>query len=122
MFLLTKFTNKKRGNVTLRLKWNDDKEDGKSVKKIFVLGRMFKLSGDKGSGSEYTIDTEKRWSIKFDTLIEQGIIDLVQRKEGGVSSSNKILLTILDPENDNDDMQIQVKKGGVFTAFRRRKG
>ena len=121
MFLLTKFTNKKRGSVTLRLKWNDDKEDGKSVKKIFVLGRMFKLSGDKGS-VEHTIDIEKDGLSNFDTLIEQGIIDLgTKKKEGGVSSSNKIFADYLGSRNDNDDMQIQVKKGGVFTARRRRK-
>ena len=34
MFLLTKFTNS-RGSVTLHLKWNDDKEDGKSSKENF---------------------------------------------------------------------------------------
>ena len=121
MFLLTKFTNKKRGNVTLRLKWNDDKEDGKSVKKIFVLGRMFKLSGDKGK-VEHTIDIEKDGLSNFDTLIEQGIIDLgTKRREGGKNSSNKIFADYLGSRNDNDDMQIKVKKGGVFTARRRRK-
>ena len=80
------------------------------AKKIFVLGRMFKLSGDKGS-VEHTIDIEKDGLSNFDTLIEQGIIDLgTKKKEGGVSSSNKIFADYLGSRNDNDDMQIQVKK------------
>ena len=63
-FLVTKFTNKKRGKITLRLDWNDDKEDGKSVKKIFVLNKVFKLSGDTGK-VEHTIDVERDGVIKF---------------------------------------------------------
>ena len=60
-------------------------------------------------------------SSNFDTLIEQGIIDRgTKKKKSGVSSSNKIFADYIGSSNDNDDMQIQVRKGGVFTAIRKR--
>ena len=72
--LVTKFTDKKRGKITLSLDWNDDKEDGRSVRKITVLNKVFKLSGDTGK-VEHTIDVERDGVDSFESLIEQGIVE-----------------------------------------------
>ena len=118
--LVTKFTDKKRGKITLRLDWNDDKEDGRSVRKITVLNKVFKLSGDTGK-VEHTIDVERDGVDSFESLIEQGIIERgKKRKEGGRGSSNKIFADYIGSSNDNDDMQITVRKGGVFTAHKKK--
>ena len=120
MDLVTKFTDKKRGKITLRLDWNDDKVDGRSVRKITVLNKVFKLSGEKGQ-VEHTLDVERDGVDSFESLIEQGIVEVgTKRKEGGRKSSNKIFADYLGSANDNDDMQVVVRKGGVFTARRRR--
>ena len=120
MDLITKFTDKKRGKITLRLDWNDDKEDGRSVRKITVLNKVFKLSGERGQ-VEHTIDVERDGVDSFESLIEQGIVEQgSKRKEGGRGSSNRIFADYLGSSNDNDDMQIVARKGGVFTARRRR--
>ena len=48
----------------------------------------------------------------------------LKRKEGGRGSSNKIFFAdYIGSSNDNDDMQITVRKGGVLARRRRvRKG
>ena len=118
--LVTKFTDKKRGKITLSLDWNDDKEDGRSVRKITVLNKVFKLSGDTGK-VEHTIDVERDGVASFESLIEQGIVKQgTKKKEGGKGTSNRIFADYLGSANDNDDMQIIVRDGGVFTATRRR--
>ena len=120
MDLVTKFTDKKRGKITLRLDWNDDKEDGRSVRKITVLNKVFKLSGEKGQ-VEHTIDVERDGVASFESIIEQGIVKQgTKKKEGGKGTSNRIFADYLGSANDNDDMQIIVRDGGVFTARRRR--
>ena len=118
--LVTKFTDKKRGKITLRLDWNDEKEDGRSVRKITVLNKVFKLSGDTGN-VEHTIDVERDGVDSFESLVEQGIIEQgKKKKEGGRGSSNTIFADYLGSANDNDDMQIKVENGGVFTTRRKR--
>tara|TARA_B100001778_G_scaffold52995_1_gene40106 strand:- start:54 stop:5255 length:5202 start_codon:yes stop_codon:yes gene_type:complete len=120
MDLVTKFTDKKRGKITLRLDWNDDTEEGRSVRKITVLNKVFKLSGEKGQ-VEHTIDVERDGVASFESLVEQGIIEQgKKKKEGGRGSSNTIFADYLGSANDNDDMQIKVEKGGVFTTRRKR--
>ena len=114
MDLVTKFTDKKRGKITLRLDWNDDKEDGRSVRKITVLNKVFKLSGDTGK-VEHTIDVERDGVASFESLIEQGIVKQgTKKKEGGKGTSNRIFADYLGSANDNDDMQIIVRDGGVL--------
>ena len=85
-----------------------------------MLNKVFKLSGDTGK-VEHTIDVERDGVDSFESLIEQGIIEQgTKKKEGGRGSSNKIFADYIGSSNDNDDMQIVVRKGGVFTARRRR--
>jgi len=119
--LVTKFTDKKRGKITLRLNWDDNKKDfGIAVKKITILNKVFKVSGERGQ-VEHTIDVERDGVDSFEALLEQGIIDQgTKKKEGGRGSSNTIFADYLGSANDNDDMQIKVVKGGVFTTTRKR--
>ena len=85
-----------------------------------MLNKVFKLSGDTGK-VEHTIDVERDGVASFESLIEQGIIKQgTKKKEGGKGTSNRIFADYLGSANDNDDMQIIVRDGGVFTARRRR--
>ena len=106
------------GEVTLRLKWDDNPNTGGvAVKKIKIAGKTWKQKGQKDEQTE-TIDFN---SLTEPFVLEQGIIkNGTKDKEGGRGSSTKIFGDYVGSANDNDDMQIYVTKGGDFTASKKR--
>ena len=106
------------GEVTLRLKWDDNPNTGGvAVKKIKIAGKTWKQKGQKDEQTE-TIDFN---SLTEPFVLEQGIIkNGTKDKEGGGGSSTKIFGDYVGSANDNDDMQIYVTKGGDFTASKKR--
>ena len=114
-----KLLTKGNGDVTIRLKWDDNpKTGGVAVRKIKVAGKTWKQKGEKGEQTE-TINLN---NVTEPFVLEQGIIkNGTKDKEGGRGSSNRIFADYLGSANDNDDMQIFVTKGGDFIASKKRK-
>jgi hypothetical protein len=113
-----KLLTKGNGDVTIRLKWDDNpRTDGVAVKSIKVGGKTWKQKGQKGEQTE-TIDIN---NVTGSFVLEQGVIkNGTKDKEGGRGNSTRIFGDYLGSANDNDDMQIFVTKGGDFTASKKR--
>ncbi len=107
------------GEVTLRLKWDDNPNTGGvAVKSIKVGGKIWKQKGQKGEQTE----TIKVNNVTEPFVLEQGIVkNGTKDKEGGRGGSNRIFADYIGSANDNDDMQIFVVKGGDFIASKKRK-
>jgi len=111
------------GDVTIRLKWNDNPNTaGVAVKSISLGGKTWKQSGTKGEQTE-TIKTNK--SNSTSSLVpEQGTLKKGTFGQRGMKkeSSNKsevIFGDIIGSYNDNDDMQIKCNTG-IFTPSNKR--
>lgn len=120
--LIVKNFDKKNKKVSLKLTWDDNpKKDGRAIKSIKILDKVWKVSGSSGSIT-LDLDIVKKIPESSDGNIEQGVIENGTKvKEGGGSSSNRIFADYIGSINDNDDMQIFVEKGGEFTASNRDK-
>ena len=113
---------KGNGDVTIRLKWNDNPSTaGVAVKSISLGGKTWKQSGQKGEQIE-TINTNK--SSSTSSLVpEQGTSKIFGRAKKGTESNQPgqiIFADVIGSVNDNDDLQIRCSKG-IFTPSNKRK-
>jgi len=117
----SKLKVKGNGNVTLRLKWSDNPNaNGFAVGELKVGGKTFKQVGKTGEQIE-TIDLGKRIPKSNESIIEQGCVENGTKNKETKASSSRIFADYVGSANDNDDMQIFVEKGGVFTSSNKRK-
>ena len=119
--LLTKGT----GDVTIRLRWDDNpRTAGVAVKRITIGGKTWKQTGEKGEHIQ-SISTTKG---SVNLVPEQGTLKRdgfkKSRKRGAKESkirSNVIFADIIGSANDNDDMQIRCSEG-IFVPTNKRTG
>jgi len=119
--LIVKNATQKNQSVTLKLQWKDNpKTAGVAVRSIKIGDQVWKQSGRKGEETK-TLDITKKVPGSKDSYIEQGCIENGTKNKETRASSNRIFADYIGSVNDNDDMQIFVKKGGVFTSSNRRR-
>ena len=107
---------KGNGDLSLKFKWNDDpRSAGKAVGQLKVDDKTFKQVGEKGEQIE-TIDIGKKIPRSKDSYLEQGCVENGTKNKESRGSSNRIFADYIGSANDNDDMQIFMVKGGIFTS------
>ena len=118
-----KLLTKGKGDVTIRLKWNDNPGTaGVAVRSITIGGKTWRQSGRKGDDTKSISLTKSK---KSSLTLEQGCLkrgSFTKRGKGIESSraSDVIFADIVGSTNDNDDMQI-LCGSGEFTPSNRRK-
>lgn len=113
------------GDVTIRLKWDDNpRTAGVAVKSIKIGGKTWRQSGQKGE-QDQTLSTTKG---STDLVPEQGTLKRgsfgKSKDKGAKESSNGsdvIFADIIGSLNDNDDIQVRASVG-EFTPSNKRKG
>jgi hypothetical protein len=119
--LIVKNATQKTQSVTLKLQWNDDpKTAGVAVRSIKIGDQVWKQTGEKGDDTK-TLNITKKVPGSKDSYIEQGCVENGTKNKETRGSSNRIFADYIGSVNDNDDMQIFVKKGGIFTASNSRR-
>lgn len=119
--LIVKNATQKNQSVTLKLQWNDNpKDSGVAVRSIKIGDQVWKQTGKKGDDTK-TLNITKKVPGSKDSYIEQGCIENGTKNKETKASSSRIFADYIGSANDNDDMQIFVKKGGVFTSSNRRR-
>jgi hypothetical protein len=117
-----KLIAKGKGDVTIRLKWNDNPGTaGVAVKSITIGDKTWKQTGRKGEVIK-TLSLNKNTSTKL--VPEQGTSKVFGRGKKGTESQSPgqvIFADIIGSVNDNDDMQIRCNRG-IFTPSNKRKG
>ena len=118
-----KLLTKGKGDVTIRLKWDDNPGTaGVAVRSITIGGKTWRQSGRKGDDTKSISLTKSK---KSSLTLEQGCLkrgSFTKRGKGIESSraSDVIFADIVGSTNDNDDMQI-LCGSGEFTPSNRRK-
>ena len=119
--LITKGGSGDSNDITIRYKWDDNpKTKGAVLKRIEILDETWTQRGEKGSQTK-TIKLGKKIPNSKNSYLEQGCIENGTKNKETKGSSNRVFADYLGSANDNDDMQIFVKKGGVFTASNKRR-
>lgn len=114
--IIVKNATKRNQKVTLKLNWDDKPNDrGIAVRSIKIADKTWKVKGREG---DVTLDLEVSNKIpqSAEAIIEQGVVENGTKNKEGVGSSNRVFGDYVGSVNDNDDMQIWVNKGGVFTS------
>ena len=102
----------------MKFKWDDNpRSAGKAVGELKVEDKTFKQVGEKGE----KIETIRIGKKSVNAIIEQGCVENGTKNKETRASSNRVFADYLGSANDNDDMQVFVKKGGVFTSSNRRR-
>ena len=117
-----KLIAKGKGDVTIRLKWNDNPGTaGVAVKSITIGDKTWKQTGRKGEVTK-TLSLNKNTSTKL--VPEQGTSKVFGRgkkgTEGGNNPGQIIFADVVGSANDNDDMQIRCNNG-IFIPSNKRK-
>ena len=118
-----KLLTKGKGNVTIRLKWDDNPGTaGVAVKSITIGDKTWRQSGRKGEDTKSISLTRSK---KSSLTLEQGCLKRGSFTKGGKGiessrNSDVIFADIVGSSNDNDDMQIRCGSG-EFTPSNRRK-
>ena len=108
-------------DITIRYKWDDNpKTSGSVIKRIEILGETWTQRGEKGSQTK-TIKLGKKIPNSKNSYLEQGCIENGTKNKETKASSSRVFADYLGSANDNDDMQVFVKKGGVFTSSNARR-
>jgi hypothetical protein len=121
-----KLIAKGKGDVTIRLKWNDNPGTaGVAVKSITIGDKTWKQTGRKGEVTK-TLSLNKNTSTKL--VPEQGTLrrgSFGSSRAGGAKESpnqtDVIFADVIGSANDNDDMQVRCSRG-IFTPSNKRKG
>ena len=122
----TKLLAKGDGNITLRLKWDDNpRTAGVAVGRLTLGGKTWKQKGEKGEHIQ-TISVKTNETSPL--VLEQGTLKRGNFRKGwkdprneSSGPSNLIFADAIGSVNDNDDMQIRTTKG-VFTPGKKTKG
>ena len=114
----SKIITKGNGDLSLKFKWDDNpRSAGKAVGELKVEDKTFKQVGEKGE----KIETIRIGAKSVNAIIEQGCIENGTKNKETRASSSRVFADYVGSANDNDDMQVFVKKGGVFTSSNRRR-
>ena len=125
-----KFTSDGRGievkgdcDIRITLEWDDNPNTkGVALDSFEIGGKVWNQVGEKGIKTQ-TINLKgiKPSPQSYKSLIEQGCVENGTKNKETRASSNRVFGDYIGSANDNDDMQVFVKKGGVFTSSNRRK-
>ena len=105
-------------DIRITLEWNDDPNiAGKSLDSFEIGGKVWKQEGENGVKTQ-TINLKgtRRVPKSYNAIIEQGCVENGTKNKETRGSSSRVFADYLGSVNDNDDMQVFVKKGGVFTS------
>ena len=122
----TKLLAKGNGNITIRLKWDDNpRTKGQSVGRLTLGGKTWKQNGEKG---EHIQTISVNTSVTSPLVLEQGTLKRGNFRKGWKDPRNEssgpsdlIFADAIGSVNDNDDMQIRTTKG-LFTPGKKTKG
>ena len=110
-------------DIRITLEWDDDpNRSGKALDSFEIGGKVWNQVGKEGTKTQ-TINLKgtRRVPKSYGAFIEQGCIENGTKNKETRGSSNRVFADYLGSANDNDDMQIFVKKGGVFTSSNKRR-
>ena len=125
-----KFTSDGKGievkgdcEVRITLEWDDNPNTkGVALDSFEIGGKVWNQVGEKGIKTQ-TINLKgtRKLPQSYKSLIEQGCVENGTKNKETRASSSRVFGDYLGSANDNDDMQVFVKKGGVFTSSNRRR-
>ena len=109
--------------VRITLEWDDNPNTkGVALDSFEIGGKVWNQVGEKGIKTQ-TINLKgtRKLPQSYGAFIEQGCVENGTKNKETRASSNRVFADYVGSVNDNDDMQVFVKKGGVFTSFNQRK-
>ena len=125
-----KFTSDGKGievkgdcEVRITLEWDDNPNvAGKALDSFEIGGKVWNQVGKEGTKTQ-TINLKgtRPSPQSYKSLIEQGCVENGTKNKETRASSSRVFGDYIGSANDNDDMQVFVKKGGVFTSSNKRK-
>ena len=125
-----KFTSDGKGievkgdcEVRITLEWDDNPNvAGKALDSFEIGGKVWNQVGKEGTKTQTINLKGSRPSPRsYAAIIEQGCIENGTKNKETRASSSRVFADYVGSANDNDDMQVFVKKGGVFTSSNRRR-
>ena len=115
-----KLLTKGKGDVTIRLKWDDNpRTAGVAVKSIKIGDKTWKQSGEDGEKIQSISTTKGSTNL----VPEQGTSRIFGRGKRGTESNAPgqiIFADVIGSLNDNDDIQVKAIEG-IFTPSNKRK-
>ena len=125
-----KFTSDGKGievkgdcQVRITLEWDDNPNvAGKALDSFEIGDKVWRQEGKEGTKTQ-TINLKgtRPSPQSYGAFIEQGCVENGTKNKETRASSNRVFADYVGSVNDNDDMQVFVEKGGVFTSFNQRK-
>ena len=110
-------------DVTISFNWDDNPNTrGVALDYFKINNKFFRRRGESDTIVR-TINlkgTGKR-PRSYASIIEQGCVENGTKNKETRASSSRVFGDYLGSANDNDDMQVFVKKGGIFTSSNRRR-
>ena len=125
-----KFTSDGRGievkgdcEVRITLEWDDNPNvAGKALDSFEIGGKVWNQVGKEGTKTQtISLKGTRPSPQSYGAFIEQGCIENGTKNKETRASSSRVFGDYIGSANDNDDMQVFVKKGGIFTSSNRRK-
>ena len=109
--------------VRITLEWDDNPNvAGKALDSFEIGGKVWNQVGKEGTKTQTINLKGSRPSPRsYGAIIEQGCIENGTKNKETRASSSRVFADYVGSANDNDDMQVFVKKGGVFTSSNRRR-
>ena len=109
--------------VRITLEWDDNPNTkGVALDSFEIGGKVWNQVGEKGIKTQtITLKGTRPSPQSYGAFIEQGCVENGTKNKETRASSNRVFADYVGSVNDNDDMQVFVKKGGVFTSFNQRK-
>ena len=105
--------------VRITLEWDDSPSTaGVALNNFAIEDKVWRRRGESGTKTQ-TINlrgTRKASPQSYKSLIEQGCVENGTKNKETKASSSRVFADYLGSANDNDDMQVFVKKGGIFTS------
>ena len=109
--------------VRITLEWDDNPNVAdKALDSFEIGGKVWNQVGKKGTKTQtINLKGSNPSPRSYKSLIEQGCVENGTKNRETRASSSRVFGDYLGSANDNDDMQVFVKKGGVFTSSNRRR-
>ena len=95
---------------------------GKALDSFEIGGKVWNQVGKEGTKTQtISLKGTRPSPQSYGAFIEQGCIENGTKNKETRASSSRVFGDYLGSANDNDDMQVFVKKGGIFTSSNRRR-
>jgi len=109
--------------VRITLEWDDNPNvAGKALDSFEIGGKVWNQVGKEGTKTQtISLKGTRNLPQSYKSIIEQGCVENGTKNKETKASSSRVFGDYLGSVNDNDDMQIFVEKGGVFTSSNRRR-